>query len=157
MSPEGGALELRVAYAPEFLLRFVLNKAERVVSVDSTSWKFEVQCLIRHSTGKFTYAATDLFIDADCFEVFEAQLRQIGSGQTQEAKLADKGEMFSFVLKLNGRRLQAAVNIREYQGDDELTILRAGFGVDYDLFVNKLRDDLAEFNAALRSVIPEDV
>lgn len=66
-------------------------------------------------------------------------------------------EMFSFVLNSSGRRLQSAINIREYQGDDELTTLRAGFGVDYDVFVNKLRDDVAEFNAALRGVIPEDV
>ena len=113
--------------------------------------------MIRHSTGKFTYEATDLFIDAECFEVFEAQLRQIGGGQTEEAKLADKGEMFSFVLRLKERRLQSAINIREYQGDDELTTLRAGFGVDYDLFVNKLREDVAQFNAALRGVVAEDV
>lgn len=53
--------------------------------------------------------------------------------------------MFSFVLNLKERRLQSAINTREYQGDDELTTLRAGFGVDYDLFVNKLREDVAQF------------
>lgn len=157
MSPEEGTLELRVAYAPEFSLRFTLNKAERIVGVASTSWKFGVQCLIRHSKGQFTYEAADLFIHADCFEAFGAQLGQLGSGKVQQAKLADEGEMFSFVLNLNGRRLQSAINIREYQAGDDSTILRAGFGVDYDLFVNKLRDDVAEFNAALRRVIPEDI
>ena len=65
--------------------------------------------------------------------------------------------MFSFALNLNRRRLQSAINIREYQAGDELTTLSAGFKVEYDLFVNKLRDDVAEFNAALRGVIPADV
>jgi len=157
MSAEGGALELRIAYAPEFSLRFAFKKAERVVSVGWTSWKFGVQCLIRHSNGIFTYEATHLFIDAYCFDLFESQLRQMANGQTQQAKLADKGQMLSFVLNLNGRRLQSAINIREHQAGDELTTLRAGFGVDYDLFVNKLRDDVAQFNAALRGVVPEDV
>jgi hypothetical protein len=98
-----------------------------------------------------------LFISAEAFDIFGAQLREMGKGQTQEAKLADEGEMFSFGLLLAGRRLRSAINIREYQAGDELTTLKAGFEVDYDLFVNKLGADLAEFNAALRSVIPEDV
>ena len=157
MTVDGGQLELRISYSPLFSLRFALNKVERIVSAGSTSWKFAVRCLIRHSKGQFTYEATDLFIPADSFEAFEAELREIGNGQSQQAILADEGRMFSFALNLNRRRLQSAINIREYQAGDELTTLSAGFEVEYDLFVNKLRDDIAEFNAAVRSVIPEDI
>src|SRR4029077_920628 len=133
------------------------NKAERIVSVGSIDWKFAVRCLIRHSKGQFTYEATSLFIHADCFAAFGEQLGRMGNGKSQEAKLADLGEMFSFALRLSGRRLRSELKIREYKPGDELKQLSAGFEVEYDLFVNKLRDDVAEFNAALRSVIPEDI
>jgi len=58
--------------------------------------------------------------------------------------------MFSFLLHLQNRQLKATIAVREFQPENELTILTAGFTVDYDLFINRLYDDVFAFARDLK-------
>lgn len=157
MSPDDSPIELRISYSAPFSWSFVLDRAERLASVGYTNWRFNVRCVIGHPTGQFTYEACDSSLAIEAFQVFHSQLCEIGSGQRRSAELADADKMFSFALTLSGYRLQASIRIREYQPENDLTTLNANFWVDYDLFVNKLRDELKEFIERLRLVVPEEV
>jgi hypothetical protein len=60
-------------------------------------------------------------------------------------------------LELRGRRLHCSIDISEFQPAEEFTTLHAGFDVDYDLFVNKLSQEVREFRRLLKSVTLEEV
>ena len=62
--------------------------------------------------------------------------------------------MVTFGLLLQAHKLKATITIREFQPQNELTELTAAFNVDYDLFVNKLFEDLSAFARNLKSAEP---
>jgi len=145
--------ELRIVYSPLFSFELKLNKAERVASMGYMSWRFSVRCTVCHSKGQFTYEADDSYLEAAALERFAVQLEAIRMGRGEHAELTDDDQM-AFALRLDGRRLTASIRISEFQASNQPTLLSAGFEVDYDLFVNKLSEDLKEFLKGLRQVCP---
>jgi hypothetical protein len=145
-------LSMRIAYSSQFSLHFRLTRVERTVvehTVDYTSWQFNLRSIICHPTGRFTYKANDIYFHLSCFESFLKQLQTIEAGRT--ANLANEGEMVVFALHLDGRRLNSSIKISEYQPDNPLTVLSAGFELqDLGAFLNKLCADLTEFVSSLR-------
>ena len=99
--------------------------------------------------------STDVVFGEDDFERFARELAEIGSGAASRARLVNVGEMFVLSLVSRGRELHCSINIREFQPGTEQTTLTAAFKVDYDLFVNKLADDMREFAMLLKNVVPE--
>jgi hypothetical protein len=148
--------EMRIAYSSPFALNFSLARVERGPN-GWVDWRFNVRIAIRHPTGQFTYDAHDMFFELSSFETFLEQLQGIRSGREAIAKLANPGEMLSLVLRLDGRKLHSLIKISECQPNDPLTTLNASFDVDYDLFVNKLAQEMKEFIAGLRRASPENV
>lgn len=151
----GEPVELRISYAPEFSLEFALVEAERAVSVGQIDGRFKVQCVIRHFAGQFTYGADDIYTPISAFESFRDELNRIRTGTGTRATLADDGEMVSFSLHFEGRKLRSSIAIEEFQAGHESTTLQAGFIVEYDLFVNKLYEDLNAFIKELHKVSPD--
>jgi hypothetical protein len=118
---------------------------------------FATRARIQHPTGYFEYQANDICFDVAGVEQFSRSLIEIRDGRSSRAKLSDVGEMVVLSLEVKGRRLHCNIDIREFQPAEELTTLHAGFDVDYDLFVNKLSEQVAEFLKSLKSVTPEQV
>jgi hypothetical protein len=58
--------------------------------------------------------------------------------------------MFILDLEMRGCELCCRLKIRQYQPGAEETTLYAGLKVDYDLFVNKLAEDVREFAGSLK-------
>jgi hypothetical protein len=156
MCVEDGEPELRITYSPQFSFELKLHKAERVTSMGYISWRFSVHCIVHHSKGEFTYEADDMFLEATALERFDLQLDAIRAGRGERAELTDDDQM-AFALNLDGHSLKATIRISEFQASDEPTLLSAGFDVDYELFVNKLSEDLKQFIKGLRHVCPEFV
>lgn len=157
MSQEDEKPELRIAYSPLFSLDILLDKVELIASVGHVTWLFAFRCAVRHPKGQFTYDVSGLYFELEAFERFHKQLGAIAKGLAQSAELENIDNSVSFELYLDGRHLKSKIQIRENQIEDEPTILSARFAVDYDLFVNKLHEDLKVFVACLRRVSPKNV
>jgi hypothetical protein len=101
--------------------------------------------MIRHPTGHFLYEADRICFARSDIERFSTELKAIQNGSSDQARLGTPGEMFSFLLHLQERQLKAAIAVREFQPENELTLLTAEFKVDYDLFINRLYEDVSVF------------
>jgi hypothetical protein len=146
--------ELRIDYSPEFAFSVKLTKAERVVSQGYVQWQFALHCLIRHSGGKFTFEDEQVYFDSGDLTRFDSQLDAIRAGRGVEAVLTNYEHSFRLHLE-EGRRLTASIGVRSSEA--ELATSKRGIGVDYDLFVNKLSDQLKQFIEDLNQVCPEEV
>ena len=122
-----------------------------------TEYFFAIHARIHHPTGHFEYRANDICFDVAGLQGFLQSLTEIRSGRATRAKLSDVGEMVVLNLEAKGRRLRCSIDVREFQAGEELTTLHSGFGVDYDLFVNKLPEQITEFIETLKSLTPEQV
>ncbi|MGC2208829.1 MAG: hypothetical protein WA532_01860 [Candidatus Korobacteraceae bacterium] len=145
-----GTPELRITYWPLVSFEIKLDKAERVANMGYVSWRCSLRCIVCHSKGQFTYEANDTFLEATALERFDLQLDAIRAGSGERAELTDDDQI-AFALCLDKRRLKALIRISEFQSSDEPTLLSAGFDVDYDLFVNKLSEDLKQFIKGVKS------
>ena len=143
-------LALAIRHSPLFSLDIVFSKAERYPQAGQNGWYFQVTCAVPHSKGRFTYEGHDICFELDAFERFSQQLEAMRAGKAANAELVEAGRMLTLELTVEGRRTKCSVRIREAQAGNDMTVLSAAFGVDYDLFVNKLSDDLREFNRKLR-------
>jgi hypothetical protein len=151
---------LLVDYSPNFALEIICARAQEYSKVGMPGVKeyfFATRARIQHPTGYFEYRADDICFDIPGVERFLQSLREIRDGRSSRAKLSDVGEMVVLSLELQGSRLLCSIDIREFQPAEELTTLHAAFHVDYDLFVNKLSEEIGEFAKSLKSVTPEQV
>ena len=151
------SLALPIRYSPLFSLDIVFSKAERYLRAGHEGWYFHVTCAVPHSKGRFTYEGHDICFELDAFERFGQQLEAMRAGKAASAELAEAGRMLTLELSVEARRTKCCVRIREAQAGNDMTVLSAAFGVDYDLFVNELSHDLREFNRKLREIRPQPV
>jgi hypothetical protein len=145
--------ELIINYAPELDLRIIFAHAQRYEGNASPEYRFEVDCRLRHSTGRFTYSVSDLCFDLQSFSKFSKELEDMQQGLRQEAAVKSVGEMMVLRLEGNSRALNATINIRESLAA-RLATLNATVDVDYDLFVNKLRREVERFLEEVRQLVP---
>ena len=124
-------------------------------AVASPQYSFDVFCQILHPTGHFAYTGRDIGFDPHVFHCFAGQLDAIRKGKAKVAELREAGDMIIFSVEIRGRDTRASVRIREYQPDGDLTVLSAGFHVDYDLFVNALWRSAVEFCRELAKLEPK--
>jgi hypothetical protein len=115
-----------------FSLDIVFSKAERYLHAQRDGWYFHVTCLIPHSKGRFTYEGRDICFEPDAFERFGRQLEAMRARKAARAELAEPGRMLTLELTVEGRRTKC-VRIQEAQAGNDMTVLSAGFEVDYDL------------------------
>jgi hypothetical protein len=146
--------ELRIDYSPEFSFSIKLTKAERVVSQGYVQWNFSLRVLIRHHGGKFTFEDKEVYFESDELARFDSQLDAIRNGLGTDAELTNYEDSFRLHLE-EGRRLTASIRVRRI--DAEMATSKGGISVDYDLFVNKLSDQLKQFIEELNQVCPEEV
>ena len=150
---------LQINYSQDFALTISLSRAQeysRVGLPGVAEYFYKVVLKISHPTGHFEYTADDICFDSQAFEHFAADLRALNAGNRDHAKLSEVGEMLTFNLERKGHHLHGAILVREYQpGNKELTVLTAGFELDYDLFVNKLAAESLEFSRELKKVKPD--
>jgi len=142
---------------PHFAVTIMFSKAERYPTVNQTARYFNVQCTVLHSKGQFTYEGRDICFEVKAFERFRSQLDAIRMGTGSAAELAEAGTMLTFGLEVQGRHTHFSARISEAQAEHDKTVLSAGFNVDYDMFVNKLFEDLTEFIHRIRQVEPRPV
>jgi hypothetical protein len=142
---------LSINYSPDLDLQLSLASANRyqMESNHHIEYLFEVKCRLRHPTGYFDYSVDLLAFSFGQIKEFAEGLREIHEGTVDSAKLESVGEMFVLQLTRTGRSLRLALSIREFIPPDGSASLNSAIGVDYDLFVNKLREDL---NNLLRSL-----
>lgn len=114
-----------------------------------------VRC--RTPKGRFTYEGQDICFESDAFERFGEQLDAMKAGRAAKAELVEAGRMLSLKLTVKGHSTNCSIRIREAQAANEMTLLSAGFKVDYDLFVNKMSGDVMEFSRKLREIRPQRV
>ncbi len=116
------------------------------------SWEyfFEVRCCFRHPTGYFKYFADDVCVEPDSFAHFVAGLRNIQQGTAEVAALKSVGEMLVFQLDQRGRDLDLRLSIRESLPTGKLAEFNVACEADFDLFVNKLSQEVTEFLSELR-------
>lgn len=151
---------LVIAYSASFTVEITCTRAQQYTKVGMPGVKeyfFATHVKIRHPTGYFEYQASDICLEVAGVERFLQSLMAIRAGRSSHAQLTDVGEMFVLGLELKERRLHCSIDIRESQPGEELTTLHAGFDVDYDLFVNRLSEQVAEFAASLKNVTLEQV
>jgi hypothetical protein len=151
---------LVIAYSQNFSLEITCTRAQEYTRVGLPGVKeyfFATHAKIRHPTGYFEYRASDVCFDIAGMERFLQSLTEVRGGRSARAKLSEVGEMVVLDLELKGRRLHCSIDVRESQAGEELTTLHAGFDVDYDLFVNKLREQVIDFIESLKSLKPEQV
>ena len=148
---------LAIHHSPLFSLDIIFSKAERYLLAGQSGWYFHVTCVVPHSKGRFTYEGRDICLELDAFEHFGEQLEAMRTGKASNAELAEVGRMLTLGLEVQGRRTITTIRICEAQTDNDMTLLSAGFKVDYDPLVNKLCEDLREFNPKLRDIHPEPV
>jgi hypothetical protein len=148
---------LAIHHSPLFAFDIMFSKAERNLLAGHNGWYFHVTCVVPHSKGRFTYEGRDICFELEAFEHFSEQLEAMRTGKASNAELAEVGRMLTLGLEVQGRRTIATIRICEAQTDNDMTLLSAGFKVDYDQFVNKLCEDLREFNRKLRDIRPEPV
>jgi hypothetical protein len=141
---------LIIRYSSDFSLSIQLSGVQDY-EVASPDHRFNFACRIHHPTGEFTYTATDIFFAPQVFRDFVEQLDAIRKGKAELAQFYDYGHMIEFALTVRDRKAQASLRIREYQAGAELTVLSAGFPVDYDLFVNTLCERTKQFSAELEA------
>lgn len=145
--------ELIINYAPELDLRITFAHAQGYGGIASPEYSFEVDCRLRHSTGRFTYSVSDLCFDLQSFSKFSKELQGMQQGLRQEAALKSVGEMMVLRLEGNSRAVKATIDIRESLAG-RLATLNATLDVDYDLFVNKLRREVDRFLEEVRQIEP---
>ncbi len=145
--------EVVINYSPKLDLRISLLAAQGYGRIAHPSYRFEMDCRLRHPTGSFSYSANDLYFDLESFERFSAELQGVQQSLRQEAALKDVGQMVVLRLEGNSRALQATLEVREYLAPSMAT-LNTTFEVDYDLFVNKLLGEINRFIEELRNVQP---
>ena len=142
---------LIISYSPDFSLEIQFSSVQRYAVVCS-EYRFDFTCRVLHSKGEFTYAARDICFDPQSFKDFAGQLDAIRNGKAKGAEFHEVGHMIEFSINIRDRKPQASVRIREYQPNGEQTVLSAGFGVDYDLFVNALYSKTTEFLKELADI-----
>jgi hypothetical protein len=145
--------ELVINYDPALDLRITCISALAYPGISLPEYFFEVDCCLRHPTGRFSYFGNKLCFDVQSFAQFAEQLREIQQGLRQEAALRNVGEMMVLRLEGTSRRLRAKVQIREYMAPSTAA-LSATLEVEYDLFVNKLREEIDRFVEELERVEP---
>jgi hypothetical protein len=151
---------LVIGHSQYFTFEIICTRAQEYTKIGMPGVKehfFATRARIQHPTGYFEYQANDICFDVAGVERFLQSLIEIRDGRSSRAKLSDVGEMVVLSLEVKGRRLHCSIDIREFQPGEELTTLHAGFHVDYDLFVNKLSEEVGEFTRLLKSVTPEQV
>ena len=151
---------LTINYSPNFELEIACIRAQEYAKSGMPGVKeyfFDTSARVWHPTGHFEYRADDICFDVTGVEQFAKSLVAIRDGRGSGAKLSDVGGMLVVRLDLNGRRLHCVIDIREFQAGEELTVLHEGFRVDYDLFVNKLSKEVAEFAESLKNMTAEEV
>jgi hypothetical protein len=151
---------LVIGYSQYFTLEIACLRAQEYSKAGMPGVKeyfFATRARIQHPTGYFEYHANDICFDVAGLEQFLQSLMEIRAGRSFRAKLSDVGEMVVLSLEVKGRRLHCSIDLREFQPAEELTTLHAGFEVDYDLFVNRLSEEVREFTKSLKSMIPEQV
>lgn len=141
---------LHLRYSQDFELDIESSAQISYDGAAAPDWLSRIKCIIRHPTGRFLYEADRICFARSDIERFSTELRNIRNGSSDQARLATPGEMFSFLLHLQNRQLKATIAVREFQPENELTILTAGFTVDYDLFINRLYDDVFAFARDLK-------
>ena len=145
--------ELFINYSPHLDLRISLERVQEYGGISCPEYFFAVSCRLRHPTGSFTYSVSDLCFEPASFIQFSEELRGMQQGLRQEAALKNVGEMMVLRLAGDSGKLVATLAIREYLAPSMAT-LNASFGVDYDLFVNKLRGEVDRFVEEIRQVAP---
>ena len=148
--------QITINYSPKLDLRIACVRAERYRPTGRIEYYFEVKCKLCHSSGKFEYSAAELCMDPDSFARFAKELHSVQQGGRKDAVLEGVTEMLELRLAGNPRKIQAELKIREYVSHHMAT-LTAVLDVDYDLFVNKLAQEVERFVAELRCVEPDDV
>lgn len=148
--------QITINYSPKLDLRIQCVSAERYRHVGSVEHRFQVQCKLRHPSGTFEYCVADLCFDVDSFMRFAEELRGIQQGAGDRAALRNVGDMLVLSVAGSPGHFQVELKIREYMAP-HVTTLTAKLEVDYDLFVNKLAEEMARFAGDLRLVQPDEV
>lgn len=151
---------LVIAYSQDFRFEIACTRAQEYSKVGMPGVKqyfFFARIKIRHHTGYFEYQAKDICFDIAGLEQFLRSLAEMRDGRATRAKLSSVGEMVVLNLEAKGRRLHCSIDVREFQAGEELTTLHSGFAVDYDLFVNKLPEQVTEFIESLKSLTLEQI
>jgi hypothetical protein len=147
--------QLSINYSPEFELCLTCVRAQEYQAAGFVEYRFETKCRFRHPTGYFEYFAGDLCFDPGGFAHFSEELHNMRQGTTDHAALKNVGDMLVLQLDRTGRKLRLKISVREYLPPDELGSLSVAVDVDYDLFVNKLPQEVEEFLVDLRSMEAE--
>jgi hypothetical protein len=146
--------ELRINYSPKLDLRIALASVQGYGGIASPEYRFQIDCLLRHPTGCFTYSVSNLCFEPESFVRFSGELRELQQGLGQAASLRSVGDMMVLRLEGNSRKFLATLDIREYLAPSMAT-LNATIEVDYDLFVNKLQAEIERFVEGIRQVEPD--
>jgi len=148
--------ELCVNYSPDFDLRITCVTAQRYESAFS-EYFFEVKCRLWHPSGFFDYRVDHLCFEPNSFARFSEELRCVQQGTADRAALKNLGGMFVFQLDRNGRELKLTLNVREYIPPHGLATMGTVLDVDYDLFVNKLLEEVGQFVKVLHDVETDEL
>jgi hypothetical protein len=147
--------KLYINYSRELDLRVHFVKAQRYHG-GHMEYFFEVKCRVRHPTGYFEYFVDHLCFQPRDFSDLANQLHAIHQGAADNATLKNVGEMFVFQLQRAQRKLRLTLDIREYVPPG-IGNLNVALDVDYDLFVNKLLEEVRSFSSDLEDVKIENL
>lgn len=143
---------LTINYSSDFSVKIELSQVRRYELV-LPEYCFRFFSRIHHSKGEFTYVGRDICFDPQTFRNFAEQLNAIRTGKAQRAEFHEVGYMIEFSIEIQDRKTEACLRIKEYQPHGQLTVLSAAFQVDYDLFVNALYHQAAEFSAEMSVLV----
>jgi hypothetical protein len=142
--------QLVLNFDPRLDLKITLTSESSQGGFVTPEYRFAIDCQLRHSSGSFSYSATDLCFEPESFARFSQELGQIQRGLSRRAALSNVGGMMTLALEGHSRSLRARLEIHEYIAPSA-AVLSATLDVDYDLFVNKLRVEVDRFIAMLNA------
>jgi hypothetical protein len=129
----------------------VLIEAQDLKNVSSPSYRFQLNCDLRHGSRTLQYRDLRVFFELNAIQRFLRELKGIQQGTTLNAVLADPGEMVAFRLQSAPPKLMATLDIRECLPPSSF-MLHEVHDADYDLFVNKLCAEVERFLDELQQV-----
>jgi len=115
--------------------------------------RFGMNSCRRHPSETLTYPANNTYFGLDGFERFAAELKGLQQGLKEQAALKDPGEMVVLRLERRPNTLVANFDVCEYLPPSTAK-LHVVLQVDYDLFVNKLKEEVDRFVEELREIVP---